>query len=188
MKTKLVLAAVSILICATAFAGDPGIRLEIISQKNPETFKVIYAGDKAVRVTLTIYDKNSNVVFTEISPKVLGFIRKVNFAGMAAGEYTVEVESGAKKESRVIQYAGLTSVETITVAKTAEAGKYLLSVRNKRPETLSVRIFDGANQLVHSQEVTSTGHLNMIYNLKGVAGTPTFEVADRAGEVKIIRY
>jgi hypothetical protein len=186
MKTKLVLTVVSILICATAFASD--IRLEVINQQNPEIFRVIYAGEKARRVKLTILDSNNVVVFTETSPRILGFIRNVNFANMQPGEYTVQVVAEKEVESRVIKYVGMTSVEAIVVSKTAEAGKYLLSVKNKRPETLSVRIFDGTDQLVHKQQVTSNGNLKMVYNLKAVTGVPTFEVVDRSGVVKVIRY
>jgi hypothetical protein len=188
MKTKLALASLGILICTTVFAGSTEIRLEIINQKDPETFKVIYAGEKPAHVKLTILDKDNHIVFSETSQKVLGFIRKVNFAGMKPGEYTVQIVAGTDKESRVINYAGMTSVQTISVSKTAEPGKYLLSVKNKRPEILSVRIFDGADNLIHSEEVTSDGSLKMVYNLKAVVGLPKFEVVDRAGEVKVIRY
>jgi hypothetical protein len=188
MKAKLSLAAVCILICATAFAQDPAIRVEIINQGSPETFKVIYAGEKAAHVKLTILDKDKQVMFSETSPKMIGFIRKVNFAGMEAGEYTVQIEAGPHKESRVIRYTGLTSIEAVSVSKTAEPGKYLLAVKNKRPEILSVMIFDGADNLVHSEKVSSSGNLKMVYNLKGVPGLPTFQVVDRAGAVKVIRY
>jgi hypothetical protein len=36
--------------------------------------------------------------------------------------------------------------------------------------------------------MTVSGSFGLVYNLKQVAGTPTFEVTDKTGNVKTIKY
>ena len=188
MKTKLFLAALIVLIGTTAFAKDPGSRLAVINQRNPSIFKVIYEGEKTGNVRLTILNEKRETVFSETTRKVDGFIRRINFAGMQPGEYTVEVADGSGKKTQKVVYAIEASIKSVSVSKIAEEGKYLLAVTNNRPEQINVRIFDGAYNLVHSEDMTVNGNLKLVYNLKDVAGVPTFEVTDRAGIVQTIKY
>lgn len=189
MKTNFFLAALIVLIGTTAFAKSPdSSRVAVIGQKNTDTFKVIYEGEKIGNVKMTILNDNQEIVFAETTRNVAGFIRSVNFAGMEPGEYTIEIADGSGKQIQKVMYATETSVKNVRISKIAQEGKYLLAVTNSRPEQINVRIFDGADNLVHSEDRATNGNLKIVYNLKNVAGVPTFEVTDSAGNVRTIKY
>jgi hypothetical protein len=189
MKAKLFLAAVIVLVSTAAFSNGPGPRVAVVSQKNPATFKVIYAGTEAGKVRMTIFNQQDEVVFTETSKNADGFMRNVNFEGMTPGEYTIEIASKEGKQAQKIVYARNTAVKNVQVSKIANESKYVLSVASTGAnEKISVRIFDGANNLVHTESRTISGNFGLVYNLSNVSGVPTFEVADNTGVVRTIRY
>jgi hypothetical protein len=65
--------------------------------------------------------------------------------------------------------------------------KYLFSVNNEGKQRINIRIFDGANNLVHSESRNINGSYGMIYNLEQVIGNPTFEVTDNAGATTVLK-
>lgn len=194
MKTKLFLAALIVLVGTSAFASGPGSpRLVVIGQKNPGIFKVIYESGITSNVKMTILDKNEAVVFAETTKNVEGFIRSVNFTRMEPGEYTIEIADKAGKQIQKVVYAAETDIVTapaknVRIAKIASDGKYLLTVTNSGINQVKVRIFDGANNLVHNESTTVNGDFGLVYNLKDVDGVPTFEVTDKTGSVSTIKY
>lgn len=188
MKATSFLAAL-VLVSSVAFANGPGTpRVVVVNQKNSGTFKVIYDGAKAGEVTMTITNSRGTVVYTETTEVVNGFIRPVNFTGMEAGEYTIEIADASGKQIQKIAYNNESSVRSVQVSKIKEAGKYLLAVANDGAEQINVRIFDGNNNLVHNQDLTIDGNFGLVYNLKAVAGVPTFEVTDKTGTIRTIKY
>lgn len=189
MKTKSMLVAVLMLVGVTTFAKDPITpRLVVLNQKSTGTFKVIYEGEKKGAVKLNIISQSGKVVFSETVNSNGGFIRPVNFEGMTQGQYTIEVIDGAGKSVQSINYSVESSVNSVHVAKIAEEGKYLLAVANKGSEEINVKIYDGSNNLVHNENMTVTGSFGLVYNLNRVEGAPTFEVTDKTGAVKTIKY
>ena len=193
MKTKLFLAALIVLVGTSAFASGPGSpRLVVIGQKNPGIFKVIYESGITSNVKMTILDKNEAVVFAETTKNVEGFIRSVNFTRMEPGEYTIEIADKAGKQIQKVVYAEMEIVtapaKNVRLAKIAADGKYLLTVTNSGINQIKVRIYDGANNLVHNESTTVNGDFGLVYNLKDVAGVPTFEVTDKTGSVSTIKY
>jgi flagellar hook assembly protein FlgD len=189
MKTKSMLVAVMMLMGIVTFGKDPvAPRLVVVNQKATGTFKVIYEGEKKGSVKMNILDAKGVLVFTETLKSVDGFIRPVNFSNMTPGQYTIEVIDANGKVIQQVNYVTETAVNNIHVAKIAEEGKYLLAVANQGSEEINVKIFDGSNNLVHNESVKVNGSLGLVYNLKKVAGNPTFEVTDKAGAVKTIKY
>ncbi len=189
MKTKSMLVAVMMLVSIVTFGKDPvAPRLVVVNQKATGTFKVIYEGEKKGSVKMNILDAKGTLVFTETLKSIEGFIRPVNFSNMTPGEYTIEVIDASGKLIQQVNYATDATISNIHVAKIAEEGKYLLAVANQGTEEINVKIFDGSNNLVHNESMQVTGSLGLVYNLKKVAGNPTFEVTDKAGAVKTIKY
>lgn len=190
MKTKsLVFALVMAFVSVAALAADPvGPKVVVISQKEAGMFKVIYTGSQTGKVSLKIYDASNNVVFSESTNGVDGFIRPLNFKGMEAGEYTIEVADASGKMTQTVDYKTEKGLNAIHVSKIGDENKYLLAVANKgATEKISVQIFDGSNNLVHNQVLTVNGDLGLVYNLKNVTGVPTFEVTNQAGVTKVIK-
>ena len=190
MKTKNVFltALVAMFVSVLALAKDPGNPKIVVVNQKSGVFKVIYDGAKTGSVTMRILNQNGTEVFSENLGTVNGFVRPVNFNGMTPGEYTIEVADNAGTQVQKVTYIKEASNNSIHIARLAESSKYLLAVANKGSEQINVRIFDGSNNLVHDENLTVSGNFGLVYNLKQIAGTPTFEVTDKTGNVKTIKY
>ena len=188
MKIKNVLAIALLAMSVSVLASNEpvGSKVVVISQESG-IFKVIYESAKAGKVTMTISDKNGNILFNEGIKTVNGFSRPVNFSGMELGVYTITIADESGKQIQTINYQNNTVVKYVHIAKIAEEGKYLLAVANENAEQINVKIYDGENNLVHNEDVTVKGNSGLVYNLKQVAGTPTFEVTDKTGNSLLIK-
>lgn len=189
MKTKSILfVAIAMIASSVAFADEPSApKLVVLSQKESGLFKVIYENAKSNKVKMTILDANGQAIYSESLKVTDGFILPVNFKGMATGEYTIEVADEKGKQIQRVVYGAAKGVQRIHVAKlNPNDSKYLLSV--EKEGDINVRIFDGANNVVHDQNVNVKGSLGLVYNLTAVSGAPTFEVTDNTGAVKTIKY
>lgn len=190
MKTKsVVFALILAFVSVAAVAADPvGPKVVIINQKETGIFKVIYQGAQTGKVSLKIFNNSGKVVFAETINGTDGFIRPVNFSGMEAGEYTIEVSDASGKQINKLEYKMDNKVNAIHVAKIGNESKYLLAVANQGSEEINVRIFDGANNLVHNETLIVDGSLGLVYNLKNISGVPTFEVTNQTGATKVVKY
>jgi len=188
MKTKSIFLAAMMLISVAAFADEPGSpKLVVLSQKESGLFKVIYNNAKTTKVKMTILNSNGDALYTESIKVTDGFIVPVNFSGLTPGEYSIEVSDGTAKQVQKVSYLASTREQSVHVAKlTNEANKYLLSVANQG--MINVRILDGANNIIHDQNLNVDGTLGLVYNLKSVSGNPTFEVTDGNGNIKTVKY
>lgn len=186
MKTTF-LSAVLVVASAMTWAkgpGQPGIA--VIKQQESGIYKVIYAGESVGRVTMTILNKQNEIVYEE-ARTLDGFVRRVNFAGMAPGEYTIEITDRKGSQSRKILHGIKDStIQDFSVLKMTDEGKYLLAITNSAPEDVQLEIYDGAKNLVHSQNLNVDGQKKVVYNLKAVTGIPTFEITDQSGKVRSI--
>ncbi|HNT51378.1 MAG TPA: hypothetical protein PKK67_12370 [Cyclobacteriaceae bacterium] len=187
MKTKsIVLAFVMAFGSVAAIAADPvGPKLVVVSQKDPATFKVIYEGLQTSKLTLRILDSEGQKVATETISGVESFMRTVNFAGMTAGEYTIEVAGANGKQTQKVSYQPVTDESAIHISKLAADSKYLLAVANAKE--VNVKIYDGFNTLVHDQNVAVNGSIGLVYDLSKISGSPKFEVSTATG-TKVVNY
>ena len=64
----------------------------------------------------------------------------------------------------------------------------MVSVRSAKNEKVTVRIFDGYNNLLHNEVKSVNGDFAQVYNVKNLTGTCTFEVSDDAGRVKTVQF
>jgi hypothetical protein len=186
MKAKFLMAAAIVLASTAAFA-DPVVPRVAVLNLNDGIFKVIYQGQSTGSVRMTIINSSDDVVFSESTQNTGGFVRKVNFSGMAPGEYTIEIADKVGKAVQKVTYGKQPSVKTVRVTRLGNEQKYLLAVANTGAEQLNVRIFDGSDNLVHTEVRNIEGNFGLVFNLANVSGTPSFEVTDGAGIVRRIR-
>ena len=178
MKTKnVVLTMVAVMIAsAFTFATTPASKVAVINQNQSGVYKLIYEGATAGKVTLKIYDNSSNVIFSETKKGLSKFILPLNFTGLEQGEYSIEI---ADETGTQIQKVNYTTADAVVAAKAIhitklQDGKYLMSAATEG--NINVQIFDGNDNLVHSEDLVVNGKLGLVYNLKGVQGQPTFLV------------
>lgn len=195
MKTKSLFFAALILVSAVASAAgkDEPRRtgMVIVPVKGTEVFKVIYKGESAGKVKLNIYDSNTKLILTETFSGIDGFICPLNFAGLEAGEYTIELIDATGKKSAKVTYNTRKNAKHVHVSKvSALADKYLLSVVNTSAasDEINVKIYDANSNLVYSETKEVKGHFAQVYNLKDQSGSYTFEVSDKTGNIKTIEF
>ena len=189
MKTKSVLLAVLMGASVLAFANEPGnSNVAVVKQKESGIFKVIYEAGAKGNVKLNVVDNSGAVVYKEIIKNEGGFSRPLNFNGMTPGEYTIEIADAEGKKTHKVTYgSSIATAHTFRIIKTGEAGKYLFAAVNEGAEDVTVKIYDGANELVHNQTTTINGNYGVVYNLQRISGEPTFTVTDNAGIVQVIK-
>lgn len=193
MKTKSIsIAAFFVMSLAIAAIGkDEPTKagLAVVSVKSADVFKVIYKSETASKVKLNIYDAKSSLVFSETIDNTEGFILPLNFKGLESGEYTLEVIDASGKRVEKLVYGLTEQRDNIRVAKLAETtDKFLVAVQNPANETVTVRIFDSANNLVHNEVKEVSGNFAQVYNVKNLKGSFTFEVSDASGNVKTVQF
>ena len=191
MKTKSLYVAALITLAAafTAVGKDePALGLAVVPVKGSEVFRVIYKSENPSKVKLSVYNAASEVVFTENMGSVGGFIRPLNFSGLAFGEYTIELTDASGKKSEKVSYGPAAKSAThVHVAKLTQPDKFLLSVTNSAREIITVKIFDDANNLVHTSSKEVTGEYAQLFSVKDMQGV-TFEVSNSAGALRTIRF
>jgi hypothetical protein len=195
MKTKSLFFAAFVLVSSLAVAAgkdEPrNTGMAIVPVKGSEIYKVIYKGETAGKVRMNIYNSSSRVILTETFNSTQGFIIPVNFAGLAAGEYTFElIDASGKRIEKVTFGAKKASSKLAHVSNIDKKnGKFLLSVINTTPgEELNVKIYDAHNNLIHNETKTVDGDFATIYKLNPGVTSLTFEVSDNAGKIKTIRF
>ncbi len=183
MKTRSFFMAALLIAGATgAFAAaEPTASLAVISAKGSEVVKVIYKGTTG-KVKLNVYNNAGQIVFTETRQVQEGFIRPLNFTGLQAGEYTVELIDALGVQSEKISYQPVVTVKTMAVhvAKLPETGKFLLSVaavQDTPNRNVIIRIYDINNNLIHTSKREAVGDFAQVFNIQNVEGGYTFEVA-----------
>jgi flagellar hook assembly protein FlgD len=188
MKTRsIVLAALLVVSASGAFANaDPSnAALAVVSARGSEVVKVIYKGSNG-KVKLNIYDASSKLVFTESRNVQQGFILPLNFAGLSAGTYTVELVDAAGVKSQKVNYQPAKEATAVHVVKLAQEGKFLLSVASAT-ESVTIRIFDANNNVIHTSAKQAEGGFAQIFNIQNSEGGCTFEVTNAAGVSTLVR-
>jgi hypothetical protein len=195
MKTKTtVMTVAAIVLTAFTLAANPVSKIAVINLQKSSTYKVIYEGATAGKVTLKLYDNSSKEIFSETINGLSKFMRPLNFEGMETGVYTIEITDENGAQIQKVNYDAdsnstkttESSIKALHVSK-LEEGKYLMSVANSGSETINIRIFDNNNNLVHDEFRSINNGLGIVYNLKEVKGSPVFMVTDNTGKSVVIK-
>jgi len=189
MKTKsIMLSVMMVLVSVFTFAIDPSnSQLVVLNTNTTGVFKVIYHQPGQNSVAFKVYNQQGEIVFADYIRSSNGFIRPLNFLGMESGAYKVELKSGNQVTEQIITYSTPSTeekvidgtVKSIHVSKLAGDNKYLLAISNEGTNRVHVKIYDGAKELVYNTSMKIAGNVGVIYSLKQLVGTPTFEVSDK---------
>ena len=184
MKLKsLFLAALLVVSSAVSFAGKDEPRktgLAVVPVKGSEIFKVVYKGENAGRVKLTIYNNAGATVYSEIINGLDGFIYPINFKGLTSGEYTIEIQDASGKKVEKVVYQAFKRANNFHVSRLSEDGKFLVTVANKENNVINIRILDRQNNVIHSESKEINGDFAQVYKI-AQAGGYTFEFSDKSG-------
>lgn len=107
MKTKsLLLTALMTVSSLLAVANDDpkDTGLMVINGKEG-IYKLIYEGEKSSTLKLSIVNEKGKVVYEERVGNLKGFIVPVNFKGMAAGQYTIQLSGNSQILKTTVNYS-----------------------------------------------------------------------------------
>jgi hypothetical protein len=196
MKFKaLFVAALVVISSVVSAAGKDEPRktgLAIIPVKGTEVFKVIYKGENTGKVKINIYNANGEIIFSETISSTDGFICPVNFKGLTSGEYTIELVDATGKRVEKVSYQPVQpkkNLQHVHVSRiSSEEGKFLLAISSIGAEKINVNIYDANNNLVHTENKDITGNFAQVYKIENASGAYTFEISDKAGNTKTVKF
>ena len=187
MKSKvlffaaLLIAAVSV--DAVAKEDPSNVTFSVVPVKGSAVYKVIYKKEGSTRVKVSLYNSANQVVFTETINQD-GFIRPLNFAGLAPGEYTFEAVDGASKVFEKIVYKteiSAPSDKLVHVSKiNGQDQRFVLSIANAKNEAFVINIYGQNGEVIFTENTTVDGSNAKIYNVKN-GRVSRVEVVDAAG-------
>lgn len=188
MKTKSILIAALLVIGATVstLANKPGDEygLAAFAVKESATYKVVYEGENTERVRLSVYNNKSERIFSH-STVSKGFIQPLNFEGLGAGEYTVEILAGKTRQTVKINHAPrLIPSSFVHITKLNDEGKYLVSVAKQKSEdeNITLNIYQD-NRLIYNESNKIADDFAKVYAVKPTSNNITIAVTDKNGKV-----
>lgn len=187
----MILAALLLMTTVATFGSDEPKKagVAVVPMNGAELVKVIYKSETAGKVQVKVYNAQNGVVYTGSFADTKGFILPLNLKQVGYGEYTFEVTDASGKRAEKLVYEPAKSINNIRIAKLdAGAGKFLVAVTSPKKETITVRIFDNFNNLLHNEVKSVNGDFAQVYTVKNLNGACTFEVSDDAGFVKTVRF
>ena len=192
MKTKsIVLAAFLLMTAVATFGSDEPKKagVAVVPIKGAELVKVIYKSETAGKVQVKVYDGKNGVIYSAGFNDTKGFILPLNLSKVGYGEYTFEITDATGKRSEKLVYQAAKPVDNIRISKLdAGEGKFLVAVTGPKNETITVRIFDNFNNLLHNEVKSVNGDFAQVYTVKNLNGKCTFEVSDNAGFIKTVQF
>ncbi|HEX6891636.1 MAG TPA: hypothetical protein VF141_13090, partial [Chryseolinea sp.] len=161
MKKTLSVLVVLMVISSVAFArrlDNPGTSSSAAVVKIGSTFKLYYKGAEQADVKVSIRDRGNHVVFSETLKNVDGFVRPYNFSKLPEGEYTIQVSDKFGNQIEKITYKQERDEALAHLLKVAGSeAKYLLTVSNRGENGVTIKIYDGANNVIYNEtEITSS--------------------------------
>ncbi len=182
---------VGVLLCTLVFANDTDgsttSSVAVTNSSGSSLFKLYYTDYRVADVKVTILNSSGNAVFTEKFKKTNGFIRPYNFKGLAEGDYTIAIENADGRRTEKVHYNGGKIEKHINFVKLAEEGKYLFSVTTRASDLVNVNIYNGYQELIHSQARVVNNEFAEVFNLRGIPSF-TIEVLDSNGLLKTWKY
>ena len=169
-------------VVATAYDGP---EMTIVAGKGSEVFKVIYKGGTSRKVKLNVINSRGRTIHSTSLAGKDGFICPLNFKGLPSGNYTIELIDGQGSHQQEVNYVPVHDRKSIHVSKLLnEKDKFLFTVANAQSETISIKIYDRHQSLLHSESKNLKGDFAQVFRIVHNLDHYTFKISDGAGNVK----
>jgi hypothetical protein len=191
MKTFSLL-LVTVLFSTVVFANgidEPYESAASVAVTNPaggSLFKLFYKAEESRTVKVSIFNTKNKLVFTETLRHVSGFLRPYNFDGLAAGDYSIQIEDNTGRHVQEVTYVTDRPEKYVSLVKLADKGKYLVYVNTKLADKVNINVYNEFDQLIHSQVQSVEDNFAEVLNLKKIDKF-TIEVSDSQGLLKSIK-
>jgi hypothetical protein len=181
-----------LLLTLSASAGAPA-SFTIVPASNAAVYNVLYKSAEAGRVKISIINSSNQVVFTEVLNNVASFQRPYNFSALEQGEYTIALEDRNGKQVEKVKYFMNKVSSFIRVAQIpGTSARYLLNIASNGTETVTVKIYNSENVLLHVENVVTSGNYGVVFNLSQVKLSPSstvfFEITTGSGKTETAMF
>ncbi len=183
---------VGVLFCTLAFANgtvepnESSSTSAVTNSDGSSVFKLYYKGEQKGSVKVSIMDEYSKIVFSESIKSINGFMRPYNFSELGAGSYTILIEDSQGIQEQQVTYGAGKIEKYINVVKLNDEGKYLVSVKSKSSDLITVNVYDQFNKLIHSHDKMVKNDFAEVLNLKSI-NQFTIEISDSNGLLKSLK-
>lgn len=183
MKKLFVMFGVLMFISSVSFAGEvnaPKATATKVSLKDG-IVKIFYRSENSDRVKVTIYDTDSNVIFSEQIKSESSFVRPYNLENLPYGEYTVVLEDkNGRTEEKVSYLKKEVEVFASIISKKDSRGA-VIALFSKGEAEVTYRMLDSEKNVLYSETQKVNGQDTKSFNLEKVQGAVTIEVSDSNG-------
>ncbi len=105
MKSKFNVLVFACILSSFATSANSPASMKVTSSPSASVFNITYRSQEEGKVTISIYNKKNQLVFTEKIQHVVSFIRPYNFSKLGEGEYTIEVSDKHGKQVEKINFS-----------------------------------------------------------------------------------
>ncbi len=184
MKKVLISAALLTVLGANVWA-NPGdevkgaVKASVSTATKNGVYNLVYRGNGLVKVVIT--NAAGEVVLTDQINAEGGFVRPYNFTSQPTGTYTLTVLDRNGKATLPLVY-GTAQLRPTAQIKPVQDKKFELTLLGSNAEGVSVNIYDAAQNLVFTDQISKQGSFSRVYDLTKVHTSAfTFEVLSQGG-------
>ncbi len=189
MKKLFAFLVVAFLVTGATAAKSPSTISNSILQKNGSLIKLFYKGTIESKVYVSIFDRQSNLIFSEVVDNTDEFTRLYNFSQLKQGSYKFKISNGIDHVVQYIEHKNMPAFESARLIKMKEGNdRYMLLVPNKKQQAMDIIVYDANGEQAYRANHHLTGDFSTILNLKQLQGEFTIMLVDSNGETKEFSY
>jgi len=162
--TKMIIAVLFTVISTVALAKEDA-QVKVFAASEAGVYHVIFAGNTAQKVNITIYNARNERLYTETVKAEAGFKVPVNLKALPYGVYTVELTAGEEVYRETVLYRP--NAHNVGVVYAQEDGKVKVNVTGADGKEVRVLIYDENNHLLVEDSIEGQFNFGRVYNFEG---------------------
>lgn len=172
MKKTTLLAALFLLISVATFAEDNELgetsSFKIVAKADLK-YDLYYVSESDAPVTVRIYDESGNLIRDDKIKNHRSFKKTYNFKELASGNYKVVVINEEGKGTQAIFHNPQQTQLQIILSQIPDTKSFTLHVGDfDMSKPLKVKVYNGDNELLFTEEINETGSFSRVYNLSKI--------------------
>lgn len=142
--------------------------LKVLPKTGSDSYKVIYQAQTAEPVFVSIKDAQGSLLLSERYARTSGFILPVNLENAKSGTYQVEIKGKQGSVSETIDHTSQADILKNRLFIQENKNKIALVGYDLGVTQLQVLVFNGNQELVYKDQVTTDGVINKSYDLNAI--------------------
>jgi hypothetical protein len=194
MKKRVLLMVICMISSFSMFAlGNPDAPLAasgISLVTKGSTVSLFYKAKETGKVRITILDKYSNEIYSEVLRKTKSFSRPYNLSQLPKGEYIIKVQDGdnTKEESIIVGYEPAEQIGFNVVRVANTKNKFLVTVGQYHHKNVRIRVYDADSNVLLDQNEKIGEDFAEVLNVERVSGKVSIQISADNGSSKTYNF